>query len=267
MQNTKLLAFSLLLILNTLTAHATLYSTDGGIGVYDNGINATFTSNANLLGTMEGTPSAYGYANESGLITAIIDANVYNGVQGVIQDTPNSYDNYGSGQYKLSATVDFGANGLVTWWGAQAFVNYLDTLNNGQGYGNSNQWTLPMTIENPNPSGYAPPPASSPIAELFYNELGGVPITGNSIEINSLFTNQQTNLYWSGTEYSPGPYNAWNFNTGNGSQGITDKTNLGYAWAISTNPAFAPVPLPGGVWLFGSILAGFSLFGQHRKAA
>jgi len=42
----------------------------------------------------------------------------------------------------------------------------------------------------------------------------------------------QSNDYWSGTEYSANPDNAWNFNFNNGNQNNDDKDNNNYAWAV-----------------------------------
>ena len=42
----------------------------------------------------------------------------------------------------------------------------------------------------------------------------------------------QADDYWSGTEYSLNPNNAWNFNFNNGNQNNDDKNNNNYAWAV-----------------------------------
>jgi hypothetical protein len=42
----------------------------------------------------------------------------------------------------------------------------------------------------------------------------------------------QSNDYWSGTEYSSNPNNAWNFNFNNGNQNNDNKDNNNYAWAV-----------------------------------
>jgi hypothetical protein len=44
--------------------------------------------------------------------------------------------------------------------------------------------------------------------------------------------NLQPNNYWSGTEYSANPNNAWNFNTNNGNQNNNNKDNNNYAIAV-----------------------------------
>lgn len=42
----------------------------------------------------------------------------------------------------------------------------------------------------------------------------------------------QANNYWSGTEYSANPDNAWNFNFNNGNQNANNKDNNNYAMAV-----------------------------------
>ncbi len=42
----------------------------------------------------------------------------------------------------------------------------------------------------------------------------------------------QSNNYWSGTEYSPNPENARNFNFNNGNQNNDNKDNNNYALAV-----------------------------------
>jgi len=38
------------------------------------------------------------------------------------------------------------------------------------------------------------------------------------------FTNMQSSVYWSGTEYSPGPVGAWDFYTDDGYQDLASRT-------------------------------------------
>ena len=246
-----------LLCAASVNANATLTSVDNGLGVYDSGINVTWTSDANLLGTMEANAIADGDANASNLITAIINAS-----GGVIHDTPNYYDgSYNnndtySGSYALSA-ADFTTTGTVQgeadWWGQQAFVHYLDTIN----YGGSNQWALPTKAG----QNYGYNITNSQLGELFYSELGGT--AGNAMPANSLFFNEQVfAAYWSGTEYFPNPDYAWDFNAYNGYQINYGKYYQFYAWAVSPGQVNA-VPVPGAVWLFGSGIIG--MLGLKRR--
>ena len=131
----------------------TLPTVANGLGVYDSGLNVTWTSDANLLRTMELNPNAYGYNNLNGLLTAIVNAS-----GGAIHDTPNYFDGaYNvnapfdshpgatSGSHPLSA-ADFGTSygwdrpfGSADWFGAKAFVNFLNSID----YAGSNSWSLP----------------------------------------------------------------------------------------------------------------------------
>jgi len=147
-----------------MNARAALVSTDGGLGVYDNTNNVTWTSNANLIATQ-----AAGY---SGGASAFVSAIIFDS-GGVIHDTPNVYDP--SGIYTLSAG-DFNTSvGWMDWWGAQAWVHYLDVTN----YGGSNQWALPTTVDSSASGNFPPAQSSSQMAQLFYGDLGQV--AGSSI--------------------------------------------------------------------------------------
>jgi hypothetical protein len=76
------------------------------------------------------------------------------------------------------------------------------------------------------------------------------------------FTNLQSVVYWSGSEYSVDPDRAWAFLFEDGSQCPDSKdyylaNHLGfYAWAVRDGDV-APVPIPGAIWLLGSGLIGF----------
>ena len=218
MSKTKLsLILGLLLSGSALMAQASLISTDGGLGVYDSVDNITWTSDANLLGTLE--------AHNSSLIATIVSDEA--SAIGVAYS------------YTLTSG-DFGFGGQVDWYGAQAYVDYLNKIN----YGNSNQWVLPSAGSSPATGYYQ---TGSQLGELFYTELEGQ--AGSAIPINSLFTNEvRSSAYSSGTVYAPNPINVWEFNTYNGTQGVLNKGSLIYAWAVSpgqVTAAATTVPEPG----------------------
>jgi hypothetical protein len=259
MQQTKtLLAASIILSLTTLTAEASLTASIAGgqSVVYSSVSDITWTGDANLLGTMI---QNQGYST---VVNAIIAASP------TINDTPNIFDKpSNSGHYSVTST-DFNSThlGQVTWFGAQAFTSYLNSLN----YAGSQQWTLPSAGTNPQ-RGYNQ--TSTQFGELFYNELGGT--ANHAIPINSKFTNQQQgSAYWLGTEYAPYPFDAWVFYSSNytidgvpssnGAQSSSDKNwTQWYAWAVSPGKV-AAVPVPAAVWLFGSGLIG--LTGLKRRS-
>jgi hypothetical protein len=244
----KLLAVGLLLGLSAFNVEASLttYTAAGNQSVvYSSVSNVTWTGDANLLGSLE--------ASNANLVSTIIST------IGSIADTPNTYDTpVYSGSHTLS-TDDFGANGLVSWFGAKAFTSYLNTII----YAGSNQWALPSAGANPQ-TGYNQ--AGGQFGQLFYNELGGT--VGGTIPNTANFTNEQVNGYWLGTEYAPVPAYAWEFSTFSGYQGYYDKGFLGstqfLAWVVSPGQVSA-VPVPGAIWLFGSGLVGLLGLKKPRK--
>ena len=238
--NTKLLTTAAVLAFSLTTgAQASLVARSGGM-VYDTVNNITWAADANLFKTQA--------ASNANLVSEIITAN-----GGVIHDTPNYFDN---GTYTLT-TADFDATtGAMTWWGAQAWANNL-TLGGVTG------WSLPST----HVEAYGVNITSSPMGDLFYNQLGGAAWTDIATTHNAnynLFTNVQSYVYWSGSEYAPGPGVAWFFNTGNGDQSGSVKTTQLYAWAVRPGDV-AAVPVPGAFWLFGSGLV--ALTGLKRRGS
>ncbi len=242
-----------------MTAQAGLVPTDGGLGVYDTVNNVTWTSNANLFLTQA--------ASYSGGTAAFVSAVIADS-GGVIHDTPNIFDP--SGTYTLSASdfVTSGSNaGTMDWWGAKAWVNYLDATD----YGGSNQWALPTTINTSSRSGcgascnFPPAQSSSQLAQLFYGGLGqvaGSRITTTHNANYSLFSNVQSAAYWSGTDYSFTPNYAWYFLPSVGAQDALIKTNDLYALAVSPGQISA-VPLPAAAWMLAGGLLG--LLGLRRR--
>lgn len=231
-----MLAVSLLFSLNILPAEAALtVGISGGENVvYSSISNVTWTGDANLLGTLE---SSLGYEV---LINAIIAASP------IIYDTANAWDTPANSGYHTISSSDFLSAGRVSWFGAKAFVTYLNSIK----YADSNQWSLPSAGNDPQ---RAYNQTSSPLGELFYNELGGK--ATKVIPNTSYFDNVQNSAYWTGTEFASDPRAAWNFYTHDGIQEYGNKLPHLYAWAITPGNLTA-VPLPGAVWLFGTGLVG-----------
>ena len=155
----------------------------------------------------------------------------------------------------LAKTSGYDADGLMNWADAVAWADQL-TL------GGYTDWSLPTTV--PAVSGYNQ--TGSQMGNLFYTQLGGV--ADNSIATTNgnynLFTNVQSSVYWSGSEYAPFPGYAWVFFTYNGSQDLINKDGQFYAWAVRPGDV-AAVPVPGAFWLFGSGLV--ALTGLKRRGS
>ncbi|WP_446808082.1 hypothetical protein ACH50O_12295 [Methylomonas sp. 2BW1-5-20] len=245
----SLLTVGLMLGLTTLNSHASLIAYTSGTQrlIYSDVSGVTWSGDANLLGTLE--------ASNPNLVDTIISK------VGSIVDSPNRFDTpAGSGSHTLTAE-DFGANGWVTWFGAQAFTKYLNTIN----YAGSSQWTLPSAGTNPQ-WGYNQ--TNTQFGELFYNELGGIADENggyHTIPTNSNFTNLKSDPYWLNEEagmphYILGP-SAWVFYTSQGLQNPWEKDSLLYAWPVSPGQISA-VPPPSAAGLFSTGMLG--LLGLKR---
>jgi hypothetical protein len=169
------------------------------------------------------------------------------------------------------------AGTTMTWANAMTWaanLSYYDSVRNVT----YDDWRLPTTLQ-PDPNcgsqssgdSYGYNCTGSELGHLFYSELGGVAgqyiVTTHDADYN-LFTNVQSNVYWSATEYAPDTSIAWNFNTTNGYQLAYYKTYSFYAWAVRPGDvaaAASTVPVPAAAWLFGSGLLG--LIGVARRKA
>lgn len=232
-------------------AQATLssYSSNGVdfVRLQGGGFDISWTKDGNLLGTLE--------ASNPNLVNTIISD------IGSISDTPNVYDSpANSGTHNLT-TDDFGSNGKVNWFGAQAFIKYLNKTN----YGGSSLWALPGAGPQPE---YSPSDTTSTeFGNLFYNELGSFKSFAIK-DITATFDNEQYTGYWLATEVRLSPDAAYRFGTGRftgGEQVAYFKTSQFYAWAITPGQV-AAVPVPGAVWLFGSGMLGLVGLKRQRQA-
>jgi hypothetical protein len=206
----------------SLSAHATLtsYTANGKDLVYSSVSDVTWTKDGNLLGTLF---TSQGFNT---VVNAIVAASP------TISNTPNFISPTGS--YTISAS-DFSVNGQTTWFGALAYVNYLNSIK----YAGSNQWYLPIVANEEVGSNTSTNGTSKgdELVELFYQELNGTDF--NSIPNTASFDNEQSYIYWSGTESAtypdrPDHDSAWHFLTYIGYQDDDRrKDNLFYAWAVS----------------------------------
>ncbi|MDP8568973.1 Lcl domain-containing protein [Methylophilus aquaticus] len=234
------------MLLAATQAHATLtsYTSNGVDVVYSSVSDVTWTKDANLLGSMI---ASQGFSTVVNNILAVSPA---------ISNTPNYFSP--TGTYTLTIS-DFSSNGRVSWFGAMAFINYLNSNN----YAGSNQWRLPTVVNtafgyNTATNGTA---AGDELVELFSSELGGK--EWSNIPDTATFDNEQASVYWSGAEYARDSRYAYNFDTSIGHQYDDDKSYLFYAWAVSPGQISA-VPAPPAAWLFGSGLLGVAGFARRK---
>ena len=265
------LSFAAAVFVSATAAHASLIVPAGnGLVVNDTDLNIAWTQDANLFRTQA--------AANPNLVTSIINV------------TPSVTD--GLGAHTMVAADFNTGTGTINWWGATAWVNYLNSIS----YAGESDWRLPTispvngSTLNPNVSfdgttdrGFnsaAVNGTASELAHLFYHELGnlaqfntaGVAQTGFGVTNAGPFANLENSGYWSGTEagaeYEQGATFAWIFGTANGGQGAGPKANQDglfpfFGWAVSPGQV-APVPIPAAVWLFGSGVAGLAGLARRR---
>jgi hypothetical protein len=150
---------------------------------------------------------------------------------------------------------NWNTNGLMNWTTANNWANDLV-------YGGFSDWRLPTTNttassncdRNFNPGGVFPLQyfgfncTGSEMGHMFYNEFGATAnqsiLSGSNTANLALFTNVQSFVYWSGTEYGPNPGLALGFVTVDGGQNYVDKSNAFYAVAVRPGDVATPVPEP-----------------------
>jgi len=154
----------------------------------------------------------------------------------------------------ISWLQNWNTNGLMDWTTANDWANNLV-------HGGFDDWRLPTTNttassncdSNFNPGGGFPQQyfgyncTGSEMGHMFYNEFGAT--AGDSILVGAnaanlaLFTNVQSDTYWSGTESAPFPVVVWTFNTIEGFQGGGLKDYALYAVAVRPGDV-AAIPEP-----------------------
>ena len=176
---------------------------------------------------------------------------------GVLPTTPGgaNYQAYYDATTNLTWLANANMNGLMDWSAANSWAAGLD-INGVTG------WTLPTTADT-SCVGFC---TGSEMGYLFYDVLGGT--AGNSLSNTGPFSNVQSSVYWSATEYAPFTYDAWLFDFYDGFQGSVYKTDGLYAWAVHAGDVGAPTsaPEPGALAL---MLVGLGLvgFAARRRLA
>jgi len=171
------------------------------------------------------------------------------------------------------------ANGAMTWQAANTWAAQLTV-------GGVGGWRLPDTIDTGTSGcnysttggtdcGYNVDTATGELANLYYNVLGNLAYydtsgnpaqPGYGLQNTGPFSNVQSVVYWTATEYAPSTNGAWFFGMGNGRQlASTSKGNRMHGWAVQSGDVSA-VPVPAAVWLFGSGLLGLVGVARRKSA-
>jgi len=155
-------------------------------------------------------------------------------------------------QTSLHTGTGVNVNGTMTWDAATAWANNLV-------YGGFSDWRLP-TLNPLDASctggfgvGVGYNCTGGELSRLFVTDLGNqgnssvldqVGDTAEQIANLALFSNVQSDPYWSGTSFAPDPAGAWGFNAGIGLQGVGGKGSALYAVAVRPGDVAASVPEP-----------------------
>jgi hypothetical protein len=183
-------------------------------------------------------------------------------------------------------------SGTMTWSAATGWAHSLVVGGIGNGAnGPQDYWRLPTMTDTGGSGcdfsysggtdcGYNVQTGTSEMAHMFYVTLGdkaycppgdatcaGGPQAGWGLTNTGPFANLQSYFYWTNLAYAPSPgSDAWLFASSHGSQDPTNQGGGFYAWAVHAGDVgVAPVPLPAGVWLFGSGLIGLTALSRRRR--
>ena len=158
-----------------------------------------------------------------------------------------------------SGSTQIQASGRMGWDAAMAWASNLV-------YGSYDDWRLPTLnpsdtscSDNIDPGGGFPLQylglncTGGELSGLFVTDLGNKALesvlnqagdTAEQIANLALFSNVQSNGYWSGTVFAPFPGAAWYFDTSVGFQHFLGKHNAFYAVAVRPGDVAASVPEP-----------------------
>jgi len=231
-------------------SHAALYDRGSGL-IYDDVLNITWLQDANYFRTQaDSNPSL---------------------VNEIIANVGQIYDTIGQENHTLGRQDFEPYSGLISWYGARAWVEnlvYHDIVRNVDysdwrlannkpvngvafNYNFSNDGTTDVGTN-----------INSPQSELAY--MYNVNLALNIGPILNL----QSGIYWSDANFLPNnftyPSSAFSYSfVGSGNQAWDVKNFRHYAWVVRDGDV-ATVPVPGAIWLFASGL-GLLLHKARRK--
>lgn len=185
--------------------------------------------------------------------------------------------NYARTQFESAGGLVGTATGKMEWLQANTWANNL-------AYGGYIDWRLPNTVQ-PDPScslqndegaSSGTGCTASEMGHLFYQDLGGHPgesvldSTGDTaLEMANLalFSNVQSNLYWSSTPYDPDSDFGWSFWTTNGNQSALNKDFQLFAMAVRHGDSVGTVPEPSAAVLALTAIGLISVGCRRRRPA
>ena len=188
----------------------------------------------------------------------------------------------GNGTHTVVAGDFSTSDGLMTWYGAMAWAEWLGSI----AYAGVDDWRLPGIVDTGaagcqfayvgTDCGYNVDTATGELASLWYDTLGNIayydtsgsgPQSGWGLSNTGPFgSSMQDFVYWSGTEYAPSPGLAWFFDTGYGFQGSGGKEySPGFGWAVRPGQV-AAAPLPGTAVLMALGFMGLRARRSGRRA-
>ena len=202
------------------TANAQLETRLGGLALYDDDLDITWLSDANLIAS-----NSFGLAYDTEL-----------------GDHPSTTF--------IETQNTISSSGRSTWGGAMHWIDAMNMSNGGVGYLGFNNWRLPMTlIPDSSCDRFGLGCTGSEMGHLYNIELGGRAGLIASGGDGRPFTNLNFTYYWSGTEYAADPSRVWRVDFGFNAEGVQVALNKNpasfFAFAVRDGDVSSvPVPEP-----------------------
>lgn len=175
------------------------------------------------------------------LSSGVLQAALYDRGGGLIYDDVLNITWLADANYAQTSGYD--SDGAMNFSAANTWAGDLS-------YGGYSDWRLPTAL---NQDGSGPcvghSCTNSEMGHMYYNNMGasfgGGILSGSNTTNLALFTNLQSDIYWSGTVYALAPTNvAWDFITFSGIQANHRQNFEFYAWAVRPGDVSAAVPEP-----------------------